>query len=439
MKLNRAPGTDGLNVDFYRHFWKDIKNLIVSVFNYSYKKGELSNTQKTGVISLIYKKNDPLSLDNYRPITLLNYDVKLLAYALAQRIKPLLPKIINTDQKGYVKNRYIGLNIRQIQDIIDYADTFKVDGAILFLDFSKAFDSLEWNFMIETLKKFGFKNNFLSWVKIMYKDISSCIVNNGWMSRKFTMSRGIRQGCPLSSLLFVLAVEVMAIKIRENKKLKGFEIKLDGKTNSLKICQLADDTTLFLKSKKDISLAINLIETFGTYSGLKLNRNKTEGMWLGKLKHSKDKFENIKWNMGPIKSLGIYFGHNHKECQELNFQKQLLKCERIIADWNKRNLTIMGRIIVAKSLLLPNLTYVVTNTVLTRDYLQKFKTLIYNFIWKAKRDRVKREILSQNFLKGGLKMIDIDKYIKAIHIGWIQKLCENNQENWKIIPNHFFN
>ena len=114
MKLNRTPGLDGLSVEFYRTFWKSLKCMIVNTFNYSYDKGEMSNTQKIGLISLLYKKNDPLLLDNYRPITLLNVDTKLLAYCLAQRIKKILPKIIHGDQNGYVKNRYIGYNIRQI-------------------------------------------------------------------------------------------------------------------------------------------------------------------------------------------------------------------------------------------------------------------------------------------------------------------------------------
>ena len=89
------------------------------------------------------KKNDPLSLDNYRPITLLNVDTKLMAYALAQRLKLVLSKIIHSDQNGYIKNRYIGFNIRQIQDIIDYSEKFNIEGILLFIDFSKAFDSLE--------------------------------------------------------------------------------------------------------------------------------------------------------------------------------------------------------------------------------------------------------------------------------------------------------
>ena len=439
MKLNRAPGLDGLNVEFYRKFWTDIKDLIVLVFNFCFNQGELTNTQKTGAISLIYKKNDPLSLDNYRPITLLNYDVKLLAYSLAQRLKTVIPKIIHTDQKGYIRNRYIGFNIRQIQDVIDYSENFKIDGAILFLDFSKAFDSLEWNFMFETLRKFGFKENFIKWVKVMYTDIQGCILNNGWVSSPFKVFRGIRQGCPCSSLLFVLAVEIMAIKLRDNKKLKGLEIKLDGKNCNLKICQLADDTTLFLKSRKDITLAINLIETFGSLSGLKLNRNKTEGFWLGKLKHSRDKFENVNWCTNPIKSLGVYFGYNYKECQKLNFEKQFKKCENIINDWNKRNITLIGKIVVVKSLILPNLTYLASNTIISKDNIQRFKTLIYNFIWKSKRDKIKRTTLSKDYSEGGLRMIDIDLYIKSIQTRWIIKLQENKCDNWTVIPRFYLN
>ena len=255
-----------------------MKEIAVKVFNSCYKYQELSETQKIGTISLIYKKNDPLNLDNYRPITLLNVDTKIIAYVLANRIKEILPKIINSDQQGYVKNRYIGYNIRQIQDIIDYAENFNIEGAILFLDFSKAFDSLEWEFMYASLEKFGFKKSILRWIKTLYSNIKGCIINNGLVSPTLAINRGIRQGCPLSALAFVISVEILACRIRKDKNIKGFQIKLDGKTHSLKISQLADDTTLFLTSKKEVTQALNVIEIFGSYSGLKLNRNKTEGI-----------------------------------------------------------------------------------------------------------------------------------------------------------------
>ena len=296
----------------------------------------MSTLQKIGVISLLYKKDDPLLLNNYRPITLLNIDTKLMAYAVAQRLKVVLSKIIHSDQNGYIRNRYIGFNIRQIQDIIDYSEKFNIEGALLFIDFSKAFDSLEWPFMYEALLKFGLPDSFIKWVKTLYNDVKGCMLNNGWISETYNVSRGIKQGCPLSSILFVIAVEIMACRIRQDNNITGFQIKLDNKTHSLKISQLADDTTLFLKSKQEVSLALNIIEIFGTLSGLKLNRSKTEGIWLGRLKHCREKFENINWNKGPIKSLGVYFGIDKNECDKLNMEKILIKTEESLNSWKKK-------------------------------------------------------------------------------------------------------
>jgi hypothetical protein len=144
MKLNKAPGLDGLSVEFKRKFWNNAKHLITKVFNFNYERAHLSNSQTIGAISLIFrKKHVPLSLDNYRSSTLLNTDTKLLAYTIAQRNKEVLLSIMHSDQKEYVKNSNIGFNIRQIQDVIDHSKTFNIEGAILFLDFTKAFVSLE--------------------------------------------------------------------------------------------------------------------------------------------------------------------------------------------------------------------------------------------------------------------------------------------------------
>lgn len=437
MNLNRAPGYDGLGVEFYRTFWNEIKHLMINTFNHCYEKGEMSNTQKLGVISLIHKKDNPQEIANYRPITLLNIDTKLMAYTIAQRIKNILPKIINNDQNGYVKNRYIGFNIRQIQDIIDHAEKFNVTGAILFLDFSKAFDSLEWNFMFESLKKFGFTESFLQWIKIMYNDIKSSVTNNGWISAPIKVQRGIRQGCPCSALLFVVAVEILACKIRQDQNIRGFTIKLDGKTHCLKITQLADDTTLFLHSKEEITKALNVIEIFGSFSGLKLNRSKTEGIWLGKLKHSRDKFENVNWKSDPIKSLGIYLGINKIECKTLNFSKMYGKIETTLSNWKKRNLTLIGKITVIKSLIIPQITFLASVSEIEKKEIKKIQTLIYKFIWDNKVEKVKRETLSLELYEGGLKMIDIEKYIDAIKIGWIKKLTTKDSANWKTIPRFY--
>ena len=144
MAPNKSPGTDGLPAEFYKIFWDDVKPFLINALNHGYAKGHLSITQKRGMITLVPKKNKPaILLKNWRPITLLNCDYKIAAKSIANRVKKVLPKIINNDQTGFLKNRAIGENIRLIDSIIKYTNTKQMPGLLLFIDFEKAFDSLE--------------------------------------------------------------------------------------------------------------------------------------------------------------------------------------------------------------------------------------------------------------------------------------------------------
>ena len=209
--MNKSPGLSGLSIEFYQTFWGKIKHLVINSLNEGFIKGELSQLQKQGVLSLLFKKGDPENLENWRPISLLNTDYKILTRVLAQRLQKVLPKIINFDQQGYIKNRNIAFNIRQIQDIIDHADNFNIDGIILFLDFRKAFDTVNWNFLYTVLKQFGFNQPFISWIRTIYNNCTSCIMNNGWKSEFFTLKRGLRQGCPSSALIFLVLLSLFSV------------------------------------------------------------------------------------------------------------------------------------------------------------------------------------------------------------------------------------
>lgn len=204
MKANKSPGLDGLTVEFYNKFWHLIGQLVVNSLNTGFLREELSYTQKQSIFSLIFKKGDADNLENWRPISLLNTDYKIAAKILSNRLQSVLPHIISQDQQGYIKNRNISFNIRQIQDVIDFINTseMKNEGIILFLDFKKAFDTVKWPFMISTLEKFGFKENFIKWIKTLYKNANACIANNGWISDHFYISQGVRQDAP--SPLFCL-------------------------------------------------------------------------------------------------------------------------------------------------------------------------------------------------------------------------------------------
>ena len=294
-------------------------------------------SQRRAIIKLIHKKEERDQLSNWRPISLLNTDYKILTAAFTKRLQTVLPNLINGDQTAYIKGRYIGQNIRLIQDVIDYADDEELEGAILFMDFSKAFDTLERNFLYATLHKFNFGNYFINTVKTMYNSSESCIINNGWLSSYFDLHRGIRQGCPLSALLFLLAVEIMATHVRQSSDISGFTINNNyvffPDFSDIKISQVADDTTLFVTDEISIHNAIAVVNAFGSVSGLQLNVGKSEGLWLGRWKNRKDKPAGLKWNHEPIKSLGIYFGYDRLKCLLLNWEKKIERLKTVLNQW----------------------------------------------------------------------------------------------------------
>ena len=194
---------------------------MVKSFNYGFHKGELSISQRQSIIRLIPKKNkNLLYLKNWRPISLLNVDYKIASKALALRLKKVLSAVINNTQTGYVEGRFISENIRLISDILNFTVDQDMEGIALFIDFEKAFDSLEWEYLFKALDTFQFGPDFKTWVKTLYTNISSCIINNGFASESFTLKRGVRQGCPLSGLLFILAAELLSCSIRADEHIK---------------------------------------------------------------------------------------------------------------------------------------------------------------------------------------------------------------------------
>ena len=168
MVPDKSPGTDGLPCEFYKVFWNDVAEILINSFNYSYETGKISISQRKGIIKLIPKKDANLnSIKNLRPLTLLNCDYKVAAKAIASRIKMVLPKLVSDDQTGFIRNRFIGENIRLIDSVIKYTKAKNTPGLLLFLDFEKAFDTLEWPFIRKTFEHFGFGPSLLNWLKVL--------------------------------------------------------------------------------------------------------------------------------------------------------------------------------------------------------------------------------------------------------------------------------
>ena len=431
---DKSPGEDGFTVEFYKFFFELLGHNLVESFNEAYETNELSISQRRGIITLIPKEDGSLlDLSNWRPITLLNVDCKIATKAIARRIEASLPKLVNSDQTGFIKGRYIGENIRLIIDIMEYTKRHNIPGILVSLDFRKAFDSLEWPFIMRTLDVFNFGTSIQKWVSTFYTNIESAALNNGFLTNWFRPSRGVRQGCPLSPYLFILSAEIMANKIRQDLHVKGIEIL--GK--ELKLSQYADDTNLLCADLASVEKALEIIDNFGTLAGLKLNRKKTKALWLGKLKNNKGNPLQLKWLHNPVKILGIHVSYDEKGNNQHNFNHKLQKLQTNLDLWRARDLTLFGRVLIIKSLALSQLVYSASNLNVPQETIPIIKTKLFRFLWKNKKDKIKREGLYQDRDKGGIRMIDVETMIKALRLAWIPRLFAPGRKNWKTVPDHY--
>ena len=280
MELVFPTGFQDAYLHEYKVFWTKIEPLIINCYTESFEVGCMSTLQRRGVLTLLHKGKDlPRdNISNWRPISLTNTDYKILSKVLASRLQKVVGHIVSEDQCGYIKGRHSGMVIRAIDDVIEYVNERNMPGAILSLDYTKAFDSLSKEFMYKSLEVFGLGNKFVRWIKVINHGTVSCVSYNGWLSNWFSLNCGIRQGCPISPLCFIIACEILSCKIRQDDKVRGINLPNSA---SIKILAYADDATLFVEDEKSIHESFVLIDVFSRISNLQLNRNKTYAIWVG--------------------------------------------------------------------------------------------------------------------------------------------------------------
>ena len=434
-KNGKTPGTDGLNAEFYKFFWHDIKQFLLASINYSLEHGTLSIAQRRAIISLLPKGDkDRLYLKNWRPISLLNVDYKILAKALANRLIEFLPQLIDEDQTGYVKKRFIGNNIRIIEDIMIYTTKNKISGILLSVDFEKAFDSVSWKFLAKCLEAFNFGPKFRSYVQTLYHDISATVLNNGHTSQWFRLERGVRQGCPLSPYLFILLAETLSCKIRENEAIKGILLN----DCEIKITQMADDTTCFVKDKISLKNLIDVFKNFEICSGLKINLDKTKAKALGPEPEPSDKPFSLDWVSDPIHTLGVTLSGNQEDHYILNFKKRLKNMKNLLSTWKCRSLSIKGKITVINTLAISPLLYLANVIYVPPQVIAEVKDIIVDFLWDGKPPKIAYNVLIQSIKKGGVKLIDFESKVKALKIGYVKRLLDNSLGKWKSAAAYFY-
>lgn len=296
--------------------------------------------------------------------------------------------------------------------------------------------------MINALQYLNFGERYVSWVKLLYSNISSTVMNNGWASGYFPLYRGVRQGCPASPYLFLICAEILAHAVRADKDIKGILIQ----DTLFKLTQYADDTTMFLDGTlSSLNATLSLLLKFQKISGLKVNFEKSSAAKLASLQLENTQFRTIRritWITDSIFILGIHIPlrTNIAKLLESNFSPTIDKITDLLTSWKKRSLTLLGKICVIKMLAIPKLVYLFT--VLPNppeSFISTIEKLFKDFIWDGKRNKIKLHQLYQDYRKGGLKLTSVRNFCESLKISWVKRLapCENRVSKSCILNNYF--
>ena len=291
------------------------------------------------------------------------------------------------------------------------------------VDIQKAFDSVNHQFLILALKRYGFSKTFIKWIKTLLNNQESCIINGGITTKYF---KGTRQGDSISAYLFILVLEIVLNLIKQNKLKHAFLYTA-----------YADDTTFFSKYEESVKKVMNVFDFFSIYSGLKPNKSKCEIAGIGVQKGVSMELcgmECIDLTKNSKKILVIHFSYNKKIENEENFIKLIKKIENVLKIWRTRSLTVQGKIAILKTLAISKDIHPAVVTNVPHAIIDQLNKIQKDFIWNRKHPKIRHSTFCNTFENGGLKSVDIPNKLTSLQCSWIKRLYDTTTHCWKVIP-----
>ena len=308
----------------------------------------------------------------------------------------------------------------------------------MFLDYEKAFDCIDWNFIYNTLLYFDFGPSLIQWIQVFYNNAVTCVMNNGFVSSCFKVSRGVRQGCPLSPYLFICCTEILNALIVYNQNIKGIFVD----NFEVKISQYADDTVLICDgTDNSISEIRKVLNNFSNVSGLKVNFEKSFIFLLGPyVTSTPNRFSNYEYPIckNSFTYLGITFSHHYEDFFQLNYVPKLSRIKSILKIWETRDLTPIGKIQILKSFAISQIVYLLM--VLPNphsNFFAELNSVFFQFIWGNKPDKVARSVMFNDMCDGGLDMINMFIFAKSLKCKWVKMYLDNIVNPCKSLLDYF--
>jgi len=438
-----APGPDGLSYKVYKILWEQVGAYLLDSWNYSVRVGILPEDQRISCITLLPKSGKNLEkIENWRPITLTNCDLKIFTKLISNRVTTKLDKLISVSQTAYIPGRVVHDNLRMFEFYKKYCKENNIDALLVSLDAKKAFDSVSHKYLKEVLKAYGFSDNFIDLVKLLYRDLKANIMINGYKSVIIKIARSVKQGDALSCALFILCIDPLIRKLENNDSIVAVPIPRSRYTNisiKNKIGAFADDVgAVVMNDPGTIGAIFDTYNLFSQMSGIELNVDKTEILKLN-VDSTVGPFVPVAININnyivhtkeSVKICGITYSNNKDIEYNSNTLEKITKLEQQLIRWLPRNLTVEGKLVIVKTFGLSQLIYSMQIREFQVRDLNKIESIIFKFLWNRRwhgsaPDRIKRSFLKNSYEKGGLNAPDIKILDKALKTRQFIRAMESN-------------
>lgn len=403
-----SPGPDGLCYNFYLNHFELLKIDLLNLFNSYLIHGAYPPASfSAGIITLIPKKGDNYDLSNKRPISMLNTDCKLFTKILWNRIQPLLDKLIGPGQAACVTDRSCVDNLRTFRNILIKANASKkFKGILMSLDLEKAFDRVDHDFLWAVLAKFNFPASFINCLKKLYKNATSQILFNGFLTSAIRILSSVRQGCPLSMALFALYIEPLIRMLYEN--IFGCLIA----NNFVKVVAYADDLNILVRNNHEFDTVLQLVSYFSIYSKIKLNFAKSQYLRFNGCLSGPHQIKEVE----SLNVLGVLICQNFNKLVEINYDSYLNKLKYTLSLHQKRILNLFQKAWLLNTYVLSKIWYICQIFPPNNKHLAAIKSICGQFIWQGFIFKVPRNELYLPVIKGGLALTDVESKAKSLFI-----------------------